>query len=129
VNYIFIYLANAFISPSFYTQQHSYVSLTRVFSFLKRRRCPLRHAARALGVNIDPLGGFLILKYQPFSLQSYITYLGRDATSGKFGLMMLVLLVTGRNLEWLEVGQLAEELFRFRLVDQEDLEPIQRLRN
>jgi hypothetical protein len=41
---------------SFYTQQHCYVSLktlypggiqTRVFSFLRRMRCPLRHAARA----------------------------------------------------------------------------------
>jgi hypothetical protein len=41
----------------FYTQQHCYVSLktlypggirTRVFLFLRRMRCPLRHAARAL---------------------------------------------------------------------------------
>jgi hypothetical protein len=58
-------VANAFISPfntqtmqikSFYTQQHCYVSLktlypggirTRVFLFLRRMRCPLRHAARA----------------------------------------------------------------------------------
>jgi hypothetical protein len=57
-------VANAFISPfntqtmhikSFYTQQHCYVSLktlcpggvwTRVFSFLRRIICPLRHAAR-----------------------------------------------------------------------------------
>jgi hypothetical protein len=39
---------------SFYTQQHCYVSLqtlypgriqTQVFSFLRRMRCPLRHAA------------------------------------------------------------------------------------
>jgi hypothetical protein len=59
-------VANAFISPlntqtllikSFYTQQHCYVSLntlypgrirTRVFSFLRRMLCPLRHAARAI---------------------------------------------------------------------------------
>jgi hypothetical protein len=42
---------------SFYTQQHCYVSLkalypggirTWVFSFLKRMRCPLHHAARAI---------------------------------------------------------------------------------
>jgi hypothetical protein len=42
---------------SFYTQQHCYVSpkktlypggiWTRVFMFLRRMRCPLRHAARA----------------------------------------------------------------------------------
>jgi hypothetical protein len=55
----------AFISPfnsqtmhikSFYTQQHCYVSLktfypggirTQVFLFMRRMRCPLRHAARA----------------------------------------------------------------------------------
>jgi hypothetical protein len=58
-------LSNAFIShfntqtmhiKSFYTQQHCYVSQktlhpggirTRVFLFLSRMRCPLRHAARA----------------------------------------------------------------------------------
>jgi hypothetical protein len=58
-------VANAFISlfntqtmhiKSFYTQQHCYVSLrnilpgvirTRVFSFLRQMRCPMRHAARA----------------------------------------------------------------------------------
>jgi hypothetical protein len=60
-----IFVADALISPfntqtthikSFYTQQHGYVSLitlypggirTRVFLFLRRMRCPLRHAARA----------------------------------------------------------------------------------
>jgi hypothetical protein len=68
-------MANAFISfntqtihiKSFYTQQHCYVSLktlfpggirTRVFSFLRQIRCPLRHAARApieiLGTLPDP---------------------------------------------------------------------------
>jgi hypothetical protein len=59
-----IFAAYAFISPfntqtmhikSYYTQQHCYDSLktlypggigTRVFSFLRRMRCPLRHAAR-----------------------------------------------------------------------------------
>jgi hypothetical protein len=44
---------------SFYTQQHCYVSLktlypggirTRVFLFLRRMRCPLRHAARAFRI-------------------------------------------------------------------------------
>jgi hypothetical protein len=58
-----IFVANAFISTfntqtmhikSFWTQQHCYVSLktlypggirTRVFSFQRRMRCPLRHAA------------------------------------------------------------------------------------
>jgi hypothetical protein len=61
----YIFVANAFISPfntqtmqikSFYTQQHCFFPLitlyldgirTRVFLFLKRMRCPLRHAARA----------------------------------------------------------------------------------
>jgi hypothetical protein len=58
------FVANAFIYfntqtmhiKSFYTKQHCYVSLktlypggiwTRVFSFLRRMRCPLRYAARA----------------------------------------------------------------------------------
>jgi hypothetical protein len=61
----FFFLANAFITPfhmhtmytkPFYTQQHCYVSLktlypggiqTRVFLFLRRMRCPVRHATRA----------------------------------------------------------------------------------
>jgi hypothetical protein len=59
-------VASAFISPiktqtmhfkSFYTQQHCYVSIkklypgrirTRVFSFLRGMWCPLRHATRAM---------------------------------------------------------------------------------
>jgi hypothetical protein len=74
-------VANAFISPfntqsmhikSFYTQQHCYVSLktlypggirTRVFLFLRRMRCPLRHAAIGqlfeLMFKIGTLGGSL----------------------------------------------------------------------
>jgi hypothetical protein len=63
VKKIFFFVDNAFISPFntqtmhiklFYTKQHCYVSLktsfpggirTRVFLFLRRMRCPLRHAA------------------------------------------------------------------------------------
>jgi hypothetical protein len=59
-----IFVANSYISPfntqtmqSFYTQQHCYVSRktlypgrirTRVFSFLRRMWCPLRHAAQTI---------------------------------------------------------------------------------
>jgi hypothetical protein len=62
-----LFVVNVFISPfntqtmhikSFCTQQHCYVSLkalypggiqTGVFSFLRRMRCPLRHAALGQG--------------------------------------------------------------------------------
>jgi hypothetical protein len=71
------FVADAFISDfntqtmhnkTFYTQLHCYVFgktlypggiRTQVFSFLRRMRCPLRHAARALMVGLFTLGSFL----------------------------------------------------------------------
>jgi hypothetical protein len=56
---------------SFYTQQHCYVSLkklypggirTRVFLFLRQMRCPLRHAARHMYIVLS-FGNFTAILY------------------------------------------------------------------
>jgi hypothetical protein len=59
---IFYFNTQTMHIQSFYTQQYCYVSLktlypggirARVFSFLRRIRCPLRHAARAISTTYN----------------------------------------------------------------------------